>query len=244
MNSLAQTAAILRLVMAHERGNFQFQLFNAAIYPAMIAYMGWMLVGEDRELLRVWMAGSVCMGLGMGGFAQVGFGVITDRFIGRMALLRCQPISKGAYLSAQIGMVMVISMALVGTAVALFGLIGLATPTLAVFGAALLGGAAAGAAIGSLGALMAFRANSFDAGNTVIAMSALGLALVSPVFYEVSALPGLLQPLAWLSPFTGIGELLRAMIFDAPLPLGALAWTVVSAILWASLSYRMIDWPS
>ncbi len=244
MSLLRQTGAVIQLLLAHERGNFQFQLFNAFVYPATIAYMGWMIVGDDEALLRTWMAGAICMGLGMGGFAQVGFGVITDRFRGRMDLLRCQPISKGAYLAGQIAVVMVISLALVGFAVGLFTLLGLARASGPTFAAAVAGGATAGASIGALGALLAFRARDFDSGNTTIAMAALGFALVSPVFYEVSALPALLQPVAWLSPFTGVAEILRTALAAGAFPLAALVWTLACAVLWGALSYRLIEWPS
>ena len=91
MSFFAQTLAMVRLLLTQERGNFQFQLFNAFLYPATLAYMGWMIVGDDRAFLRTWMAGSVCMGLGMSGFTQVGFGVITDRFNGRMDLSTVTP---------------------------------------------------------------------------------------------------------------------------------------------------------
>ncbi len=244
MNALRQTIAVARLILSHERGNFQFQLFNAFVYPATIAYMGWMMVGESPELLRTWMAGSVCMGLGMSGFAQAGFGVVTDRFTGRMGLLRCMPISRGAYLAAQVGAVVAVSLALVCSALLLFAALGVAKLSAASFTGGVLGAVGAGASVGALGALLGFWARDFDSGNTTVAMAALGMALVSPVFYDVGELPLLLQPVAWLSPFTGIAAVLRSAVDGSALPLGALAWTLASAFLWAGLSYRRIEWPS
>ena len=242
MTPLVEAAHLLRLYWVQERRNFQFLLVNSFIVPATIAYLGWMLVPDHPDALRWWMAGSVTFGLGMGGLAQVGFGILNDRFLGRLDLLRSAPVSKRGYYAAQISVAVGESLALVVLALGLFALLGVAVPTWAGITTALVSAVCAGAAIGGLGAAIAFRARDFDAGNTLVAIAALGLAAASPVFYEISALPAVLQPIAWCSPFTHVAALLRAALAGAAIPLGSLAALLLLAAGIHVASYRLARW--
>jgi ABC-2 type transport system permease protein len=217
-------------------------LFNSFVMPAFVAYMGFMLAGDSLERRRWWMAGAITLGLGMGGLAQVGFAILTDRFLGRLDLLRSSPVSKAAYYAAQVGLGVAQGVVLVLGALALLAALGMAAPGVWGVLAALLAAVLAGSAIGGLGAAMAFAARDFDGGNTAVAIAAIGLAVASPVFYEIEALPSLLRPLAWLSPFTHIAPLLRAVIAGAPLPGASLAATVGLALVLNVLSYRLARW--
>ena len=91
-------------------------------------------------------------------------------------------------------------------------------------------------------AALAFAARDFDGGNTAVAISAIGLAVASPVFYELDALPPLLQPLAWLSPFTHVAPLLRAVLAGSSVPAGSFAATLALGLALNVLSYRMARW--
>ncbi len=243
MNPTRETLAVLRLLWAQERSAFQFLLFNAFAMPAFVAYLGLMLAGGSLAEQRWWMAGSVTLGLGMGGLAQVGFAVLTDRFLGRLELLRSSPVSKRAYYTAHVSLAVLESVVLVLVALALLTALGIAAPGPGGVAAALLAALCAGSAIGGLGAALAFSARDFDAGNTAVAIAALGFAVASPVFYEITALPWALRPVAWLSPFTHIAPLLRAVIAGAPIPGGALAATLGLALVLNAVSYRLARWP-
>lgn len=242
MSLAAETLAVLRLYWAQERAQFQFALFNSFVMPATLAYLGWMLFPDSPTRLRWWMAGSITFGLGMGGLAQVGFAVLNDRFLGRLELLRASPLSKAAYYLAQIGLAVLQAVALVTVALATFRLLGIGV--LDARGLAVGAGVAlcAASAIGGLGAVMASRAPDFDRGNTLVAVAALGLTMASPVFYAIQDLPLVLQPVAWLSPFTHVAPLLRALLVGAPLPGEALLGLLALAIALNGLSYRLLRW--
>jgi ABC-type polysaccharide/polyol phosphate export permease len=242
VSAAGETVAVLRLLWAQERSAFQFLLFNAFAMPVFVAYLGLMLAGGSLDQQRWWMAGSITLGLGMGGLAQVGFAVLTDRFLGRLALLRSSPISKQAYYTAHVSLAVAESLVLVLVALALLTALGIAEPGPAGVAAGALAAVCAGSAIGGLGAALAFGARDFDSGNTAVAICALGFAVASPVFYEISALPWALRPVAWLSPFTHIAPLLRAVIAGAPIPGGALAATLGIALLLNAVSYRWARW--
>jgi ABC-type polysaccharide/polyol phosphate export permease len=242
VSTLAETAALLRLYWAQERSMIGFLFFNAFAMPAFVAYMGFMLAGGSLAEQRWWMAGSVTLGLGMGGLAQVGFAVVNDRFLGRLDLLRCSPVSKRAYYAAQISLAVLESLVLVLVALALLALLGIAQPGPGGVLAGVIAALCAGSAIGGLGAVLGFGAPSFESGNTAVAIAAIGLAVASPVFYEPAALPWLARPIAWLSPFTHIAPLLRAAIAGAPIPLAPLAATLALALALNVASYRLARW--
>jgi ABC-type polysaccharide/polyol phosphate export permease len=242
VSGLRLWAALVRLYWAQERSAIQFMLFNSFVMPGFVAYMGLMLAGDSLDDRRWWMAGSITIGLGMGGLAQVGFAVLTDRFLGRLDLIRSAPVPKLAYYAAQVSLTVVQNVALVLGALAALWALGLATPGASGVAVALVAGVVAGSAIGGLGAALAFAARDFDGGNTAVAIAAIGLAVASPVFYELEALPRLLQPLAWLSPFTHVAPLLRAVLAGAPIPATSFAATLVLALGLNVLSYRLARW--
>ena len=237
-----EIAHVLHLYSVQERRNFQFLIVNSFIVPATVAYLGWMIVPGALDDLRWWMAGSITFGLGMGGLAQVGFGILNDRFLGRLDLIRSSPVSKAAYYGAQISVAVGEALALGVLALLLLWALGVAILTPVGVLVAVLAALCAGTAIGGLGAAIAFRARDFDVGNTIIAICALGLAAVSPVFYDIAVLPSLLQPLAWCSPFTHIATLLRAALAGNPIPTEALIVTLVLSAALNIISYRLARW--
>jgi ABC-type polysaccharide/polyol phosphate export permease len=242
VTAVGEVLRVLHLYWTHERRLYQFLLVNALAVPATIAYLGWRLIPDDPERLRWWLAGSVAFGLGMGGFAQVGFAILNDRFLGRLDLVRSAPVSKRAYLCAQVAVGVLESLALVWIALLGFAALGVAELTVAGLAAALATGLLAGAAMGGLATAIAFRAPGFDEGNTAVAMTALGLAAASPVFYDIDALPRLLHPVAWLSPFTHVAPLLRAVLAGQPPPPVPLVATGVLAVALVVAGYRLARW--
>lgn len=242
MSGLAEVLRVLHLYWTNERRLYQFLLVNAFLVPAAIAYLGWRLVPDDPERLRWWLAGSVAFGLGMGGFAQVGFAILNDRFLGRLDLIRSSPVSKRAYLVAQLAVGVLEALALIVLALLAFAALGVAELTPAGCAAAIATALFGGIAIGGLATLIAFRARDFDGGNTRIAITALGLAGASPVFYDIHALPWVLHPVAWLSPFTHIAPLLRAVLAGQPPPLVPLIGTAALAIALNAAAHRFARW--
>lgn len=242
MSPAAEVGHLLHLYWVQERRTLQFMIVNSFLVPGTIAYLGWMLVPDDPVALRHWMAGSIAFGLGMGGLAQVGFGILNDRFLGRLDLIRTSPISKRGYYAAQITLAVGVALLLISVSLLLLALLGVARLTPAGVTSALLTAVCAGTSIGGLGAVIAFRARDFDLGNTLVAISALGLAAGSPVFYDIDALPRLLHPLAWASPFTHIAPLLRATLAGAEVPIAPLAATLLLAVVLNAASYRYSRW--
>ena len=164
--------------------------------PAFVAYLGLMLAGGSLEEPRWWMAGSITLGLGMGGLAQVGFAVLTDRFLGRLDLLRCSPVSKRAYYTAHVSLAVVESLVLVLVALApAHG----ARARGARAAAGVAAGAArralvAGSAIGGLGAALAFGARDFDGATRRSRSPRSASRSRAPSSTRSTALPRALQP--------------------------------------------------
>lgn len=239
--ALGQTADLLRLFWRHERSQIQHVAFSGVILPGTIAYMGVMVV-EDPVRRTAWLAGAVTFGLGMSAVAVVGFGILWDRFSGRLALLRSLPLSKGAYFASHVLVAMLESVLVVIVAVVGLGAAGVIQPG---DGALPLGvgmALCAGASLGGFGALIASRARDFDSGNTTVMVLTMALAFLSPVFYPASLLPWPLQAVSWLSPFTHVAPVLRALFSGGAVPLAPLLGTLALAAVFSTASYRMLRW--
>ena len=100
----------------------------------------------------------------------------------------------------------------------------------------------AGSSVGSLGAIIGLRATDYDQGNMLVAVTAVGFALVSPVFYALDRLPRPLQFVAMLSPLTHATTLLRTMVDGDPVSLGTLMLIGILAFVYNIASYRMLRW--
>lgn len=241
MTGLRQTAHLVNLFGAQERGKFQGLLFNGFALPALMAYLGERTI-TGVESLRAWLAGSIVLALGMNGIAQAGYTALVDRFANRLALLRSAPVPKEAYYAALVVVAILESLIIVVAGLVLFGAAGVATLTVAGSAAGVLGAVAAGAALAGIGAAIAFRVRDFDTGNAAISIAALGLALVSPVLYSVDALPAPLRLVAWLSPFTYLTPLLHAALAGAPPPAWAVAGCLIQSIVVNVACLRWLPW--
>ena len=82
----------------------------------------------------------------------------------------------------------------------------------------------------------------FPRGGNAIAIAGFGLSFISPVYWDASGLPLPVQALTWLSPFTHVAELVRAVIAGGALPLGAVAGTVALGVVFNVVSYRLVRW--
>jgi len=242
MTTVWGTVAVLRLYWREERAQRHMGLLNAIAMPAALAYLGVMVFPEQPELLRSWLAGCVAFGLGMGGLVQVGAAMLSDRFLGRLALLRTAPVSKASYYGAHLAMASLQAIVLLVAAMVAVQRLGLTAVGAREVAAGAIVALCAASAIGGLAAVLALSVADFDQGNVVITIAAVGLALASPVFYQLSDLPLLLQPVALLSPFTHVAPLVRALVDGRPLPPGALAGTVALAVAVNAVSYRLVPW--
>jgi ABC-type multidrug transport system permease subunit len=236
-----QTLHVFRLYWAQERGNLAF-LLEALLMPAMLVYLGMMIVADDPEGRRFWMAGSLTFSLGLEGLGQVGHGILDDRFRGRLRLIRTSPITKRAYLGGQLSVAVLQSILIVIAGLTAFSLLGVAEPTGSGIAWAILAGACAGGAIGTLAAVIALGVRSVETGTTAIGIASIALSVASPVFYSLDAVPALLRPLAWLSPFTHVAPLVRAVLAGAPVPLASLAAIVALTVLFAAVGSRWVRW--
>jgi len=239
--TLVQTAELLRLFWRQERSQIQDVAFSGLVLPATVAYMGMMLVVDPAQRLG-WLAGAVTFGVGMSAVAVVGFGILWDRFSGRLALLRSLPLAKGAYFLSHLAVAVLESAGVIVLALLALGGLGVIEAGLGALAGGVLAALCAGASLGALGAAIASRARDFDSGNTLLLVLSMGLAFLSPVFYPAALLPAPLQALAWLSPFTHVAPVLRSLFAAEALPLGSLLASVALAALFSAASLRALRW--
>jgi ABC-type polysaccharide/polyol phosphate export permease len=242
MRPLRQTVGLLRLYWAEERGSSQLLLFNAFAVPLTFGYMGTRIAAGSPETLRYWMAGSITLALGMSVLSQVGFAILNDRHRGRLDLLKSSPVTKASYCAAQLLLASAVAAGIVILSLALLHSIDVAAVAASSLASAVLCGMASGCAIGALAALLASRARSLDSGNAIVSIASIALVLSSPVFYDLDALPVVFQPVALLSPFTHVAELLRAVIAGDPLPVGPIAAILALSVVYGVLGYRGFRW--
>ncbi len=232
----------LRLQMAHDRGNFQYLIMNAVLVPSVIFYLAFRIAPDRPSVLTVWIVGGIVISLAMVCMNQVGYAVLFDRFMGRLLLLRTTAITKTSYLAVQLvyAVVLALVMALVGIALLLYA--GLMAFDVAQVSLVLGVAVVSGIAVGALGALVATWAPTQATGDSVLVLSGLGLAYLSPVFYPLSALPASLQWVAMLSPFTHMRQTLAQVVTETPIDLIHVAALGALAVIYAALAARLMRW--
>jgi ABC-2 type transport system permease protein len=239
---LADTAAMLRLFTARERGRLGFLLLDSLLLPAAICHLGVRVAGRAGPGRTWFLTGGIAMGLGTGAIYLVGAAVLDDRFRGRLQLLRVQPTIKLAYHLANVALAVVSAAALLFVAIAALAFLHAIDVTPGVVGMGMLLALLAGGSLGGLGGAVASRAHDYDLGYTTLSAVALGLACASPVFYPQDALPGPLRVLAQLSPMTHAASVLRSLTAAHPVPLDALAALTVLAVAINLGAYRLLRW--
>jgi ABC-type polysaccharide/polyol phosphate export permease len=242
MTPAAQVRRLLGLYWAVERGQATYVAFNALLMPAMLAYFGVRLLGPSHPGLTDWIAASTTFAICMHCFAQMGFNLLHDRFLGRLELIRSCGVNRGPYCVAQV-VLAIADVALVSTAgLGIFSIMGLARPNARSWLSLPILWVTAGSCVGGLGATISFRCRSFESGNVWIFLASLCLALVSPVFYSVELIPGALRWVMYLSPVTHVAPLMRAVFSGESLPHRALAGALVLGVLFYLLAFRSVRW--
>lgn len=242
MQAVTHVGHLFRLYWLQERSNFQYMLFNAVVLPGMMCYLGLRVAGDAPAEQVWWISGALTMGLGMTAMSQTGFAILNDRFAGRLAVLRTSPVPKLAYYLTHVGLAVAESVALVVVALGLLRLLGLSALTVAGFATAVAAAVCAGSALGGLGAALATRAVDFPTGGDNVALAGYALTFVSPVFWDAAGLPLPVRLVTWISPFTHVADLMRAVVAGAALPGAALGATLAMAALFNVVSYRLVRW--
>lgn len=234
--------ALLTMLLQEERSQLSAALVSSLLLPALFCYAIALIArGEgDPDLPR---ASAIGLTLGLGGVAaQVGGGVLGDRFQGRLDLLRAQPLPKAAYCGTRLALGLLGGLVFFAFAWSAMCLLGVVAPD----ARSLLAGAAVSlcvaAALGSLGAAIAASAKDWDSGWTAVSAGLIAVGMASPVLYPMEALPLLVRPLTLISPFTHAAPQFRALVADAPVPPTAVAGTLCLTALYVGIGYRAIRW--
>ena len=238
-----EACQLIVLFARNERGRLSFLLFNSIALPATFVYL-FLLVGDETSAWRDFtVAGGLTLSLA-GSVAQTGEAMLTDRFDGRTALLFTTPISKAGYYLARVGVGTI-----EGTATLLIGLslcfaAGLADPSAEDLPQILLASLAGAVGLCSLGGALAQCARSRDVGAVLVTLAPVSLGALSPVLYPPSALPPLIEPVSWLSPFTHIAAQLRAAVAGSSMPWQHFAASLILGGLFSLVGYRELRWRS
>jgi ABC-type polysaccharide/polyol phosphate export permease len=232
---------VLALFVRQQRNFYQVILLDTFVLPSCLAYLGARMIDSPNGL-RTWLSASIALALGLGPVSQVGFSTYYDRFSKRILLLRLMPVPKYSYVVSYLLYATVQCILIVVVSITTFWALGYGRFTLPGLASGLTAAFCAGASLGGLGMMLTFRAANMDSARAQISIAAGGLALVSPVFYSVDALPTIVQPLAWLSPFTSIAILIRASIEGSGAPMSAVGGSLVLTIVFVAISYFAIPW--
>lgn len=231
---------VLVLLFRREGSNLYAVLANSVMLPAFVCYAAFMLTPVDSGAREVWALGGLVLALGTTSLSQIYYGVATDRLLGGYRLLSAQGVSRNIYAAVYLTYAVVLAL-LVGVAGAAFlrfaGLVSVgweAVPTL------LLLVLISGATLGAIGMCIGLSVKSFGMGDIIVNVSGMLLAVVSPVFYPATALPGIARPLAALSPYTHIAAVASALAAGRPAPESALWALSLLAIIALVLAGRQL----
>jgi ABC-type polysaccharide/polyol phosphate export permease len=240
--SVHEALLLMRLYWLQSPFGMVFMAFDAILLPAMIFYFGTRIAGENPTVLARYLAGGIATGLGIGAITKVGFSVLSDVQLGRLALIRCQGISRAAYFGSHIGTAVFFAILSAAAGAALLQLTGLASLRIGDLVPLLLAAIMSGGAMGALGAAIATASRDYASGHGWLSIASLGLAFLSPVFYDIEALPSALKALSWLSPFTHTAAMVRAVISDTAFPLDHFAAAALLCIGLNLLVMKALPW--
>jgi ABC-type multidrug transport system permease subunit len=211
--------ALVRVLLDAERGARLALLVNSVAIPLLLVYF--LSRVETTSLLdRPVGALSLCLG---GPMAQVGYGCVRDRFMGRLALLRTAGLqSPWAYVAARLllGVGQAVAIAAILLAIAwVFG----ARPSPA--GAAELMGLVALASLSLCAVSVIVVQTGRDAaqGMLLSGLVAMVLASASPVFIAASA-PAPLRAVLSVSPYARLVDPFRDVMGGATVQPGDALW--------------------
>jgi len=242
VGGIRQVADLMWLYWLHSPAGLIFMVFDAILLPSMIFYFGARLAHGDGAILGRYVAGGITTGLGVGATTKVGFAVLSDLQLGRLALLRCLGVGKARYVGA-----LVATAVLFGLLSATVGLLvaratGLTEIGVEALPALMLVAAIGGGAMGAMGAAIATASRDYATGQGLLSIASLGLAFLSPVFYRLQDLPALLQAAAYLSPFTHTAAMVQAVLAGRAMPLDHMAVAAVLCLCLNLLAARAMKW--
>ncbi|HEU4729890.1 MAG TPA: ABC transporter permease [Kofleriaceae bacterium] len=242
MQNLRQAYFLTQLLWKQERADLRLAVFNSLVLPLTLFYYGTRLHAGNPSELAQFMAGAVTMSLAMAAMSQVGITIVSDRFSGRLTTLVYVSRSRLAYFVARNVIAVVQGVLVTVGSLIVLGWIGVAQIAPVALGTAALAGALGAMAIGGLGAVIGIRARSAEGGEAALAISAIALSLVTPVFYSVSDSAAPVQAIAMLSPLTSVSSVMASLLRAEPPATGALIGMIVSALVWTALAYRKFEW--
>jgi ABC-type polysaccharide/polyol phosphate export permease len=238
----AQVPRVMRLYWLQSPSSMIFMAFDAIILPALIFYFGVRITRGDVDMLNRYLAGGVATGLGIGATTKVGFSVLSDIQLKRLPLIRSLGVPKLGYLGAHIGTALCFALLSAAASSTLLQLTGFAVLRGASLWPLSIAALASGAAMGALGAAIATVARDYASGHAWLSIASLGLAFLSPVFYDIAALPWPIAWLSWLSPFTHTAVLVNAVIADGAVPVPHLLALVALAAVLNFVVWRALAW--
>jgi ABC-2 type transport system permease protein len=208
--TVATVLRVARLYWLQDPAGTLFTAFHAVVLPMLVFYFGVRIArGHPETLLRM-LAGGIAIGTGIGAATKVGFAILADVQLGRLALIRSIGIAKSGYFGAHIASALAFGLLSTGACLLVLINFDLLTVKPWQIGPFVLVALASGGAMGALGALIAVTAPDHATGHARLSLASAGLAFVSPVFYPTAMLPLPLAVLSWASPFTHAAELNRA----------------------------------
>jgi ABC-type polysaccharide/polyol phosphate export permease len=231
-----------RLYWLQDRVGALFMAFHAALLPVLVFYFAFRVAPGHSSALPRLLAGGMAAGAGIGVVSSVGYGMLADVQLGRLALLRASGVAKAAYFSMHLMSALVLSLLSSAFSLALLCGLGVVGINAAQLGAAILAALATGAASCGLGALVAVTAADQATGRDRLSLASAGLAFLSPVFYQASDLPPLLRVFVWGSPFTYVADLNRAVLGGAELPVANLAALILLGAVLNATAFRGLRW--
>jgi ABC-type polysaccharide/polyol phosphate export permease len=242
MAGVSSTLQLLRLYWWQDRIGTLFMAFHAVLLPLLVFYFAFRIApGRGPAFMRL-LAGGMAAGAGIGVVSSVGYGMLADVQLGRLALLRASGVAKATYFSAHLIGALVLSMLSSAFSLALLCGLGVISTDAVQLGAAILAALATGAASCGLGAFVAVTAADLATGRDRLSLASAGLAFLSPVFYQASDLPALLRVLVWGSPFTHAAVLNRAVLSGAALPVANLAAIILLGAALNVTAFRGLRW--
>ncbi len=96
--------------------------------------------------------------------------------------------------------------------------------------------------MGALGAAIATSSRDYASGHGWLSIASLGFAFLSPVLYDIAALPWPMAGLSWLSPFTHTALLVKAVIAGEAAPASHVLALLALAVLLNLLVWRGLAW--
>jgi hypothetical protein len=232
---------VIRLIWRDECLRLLASLGGMVMFPLALTYLGFRLAQGSAELEHRYFAAGLTLAFGSN-VLQTGIAILDDRFSGRLVLLRACAVSKLSYYASRTVLGVAKTIALVTILLAIGRLGGYVDATAAALAGSLFVATVAGGSLSGLAAVIAVRASTFDKGLTLLALCAVGIALMSPLYYSFEAVPRWLQPLLLLSPYTYLPPQIIAVIEGRWLPVSSMLAAALLGISFNVIGYRSFDW--